>query len=72
MYKVAKIEMTKNYTGDLVFSDLVLEFLFELYKNGQITYEYIVEEHGKKKIATVTLTDKDSMDSKYFKYVRIV
>jgi predicted nucleic acid-binding Zn ribbon protein len=70
MYKIARIKiLIKNQPVDNPI-DLVEDFLAMLYKNGQILINYIVEKHYGFYIATVTTSDDDSLDEKYFnKYI---
>ncbi len=71
MYKIARIKIfIKNQIVDNPI-DLVEDFLSMLYKNGQILINYIVEEHYGFYIASVTTSDDDSLDEKYFnKYIK--
>ena len=73
MYKIARIKIIPNNIGNEDFGDLTVDFLSMLYKNGQILSEYIVENHTTYYLATVTTTDDDSLDSKYFnQYIKMV
>ncbi|BCR36404.1 DUF2310 family Zn-ribbon-containing protein [Mariniplasma anaerobium] len=71
MYKIGRMKITiKDQTCDNPI-DLVEDLLSMLYKNGQILINYIVEKHNCFYIATVTTTDDDSIEAKYFNvYIR--
>lgn len=66
MYKIARLNMIiKNQIKDNPI-ELVEELLAMLYKNGQILNDYIVEKHEGYYIASVTTSDNDSLEDKYF------
>ena len=71
MYKIARLNMIiKNQIKDNPI-ELVEELLAMLYKNGQILNDYIVEKHEGFYIASVTTSDNDSLEDKYFNgYIR--
>ena len=70
MYKIARITF-KPIANDIEdIPDKVDEILAMLYKNGQIL-DWIIEDRAPIYIATVTTTDDDSLDPKYYnQYIR--
>jgi len=69
MYKIAKMKLEPEVINEESL-DSVIELLGMLYKNGQILYEYLVEKHESYYIATITTSDDDSLNPKYFnKYI---
>jgi len=70
MYKVARITFKPLTENDEEIPEKICDILSMLYKNGQILYDWIVEKHIDKYIATVTTTDCDSLNIKYYnKYI---
>lgn len=71
MYKIARV---KIFVKDQLIAspiDLIEDILSMLYKNGQILINYIVEKHDSSYNATVTTSDDDSLDKKYYnKYIK--
>jgi predicted nucleic acid-binding Zn ribbon protein len=70
MYKIAKI-IFKPKSADLAdIPDKIDEILGMLHKNGQIL-DWIIEDHATFFVATVSTTDDDSLEERYFnQYIR--
>ena len=70
MYKIAKMTFKPSVAGLEGVPDKVDEILGMLHKNGQIL-DWIIEDHAPSYVATVSTTDDDSLDEKYFnQYIR--
>ncbi len=71
MYKIARITFKPIIDGVENIADRIDEILGMLYKNGQILGDWIIEDHAPVYIASVTTTDDDSLEAKYYnQYIR--
>ena len=67
MYKIAKLTFKPKFENKDKSVELIDDILWMLYQNGQITSaECSIEDYSEYFVATVTTTDDDSLEQKYF------